>query len=94
MSPIIRGVFMRLSSVATLAIMASDSSSATLAEMERVQAVVERYCSCGWLSPFRVGKPDCDAHALFGKQLTLSRLINGFRMRSRLLQEEFGDVRP
>jgi hypothetical protein len=69
--------------------MSEDTSCATPDELERLQAVARRYCTCGWVSPLRVGKPECDAHALMANQAALSWLLHAYRMRARWVEAEF-----
>jgi hypothetical protein len=70
--------------------MSGEANCGTQDELERLRVVASRYCTCGWVNPLRVGKPECNAHALFTDQLALSRLVYTYRMRSRLLNAEFG----
>jgi hypothetical protein len=73
--------------------MTGDSSwGGTQAERERLGNVADRYCTCGWLSPLRAGKPECDVHALFDDQRAVSLLLHAYRLRARLLQAEWGGV--
>jgi hypothetical protein len=65
----------------------------TQAEQERLDKVAERYCTCGWLSPLRAGKPECDVHALFDDQRAVALLLRAYRMRARLVDAEWGGVR-
>jgi hypothetical protein len=37
-----------------------------------------------------VGKPECEAHALFGDHAALNRLLHAYRMRASLVKAEFG----
>ncbi len=67
----------------------TEPSCATREELERIQVVARRYCTCGWPNPLRVGKPECDVHALFAVEATLIRLVYAYRMRARLLHAEF-----
>jgi hypothetical protein len=62
----------------------------TREELERLDMVARRYCTCGWPSPFRVGKPECDIHALLADQRALSLLLDVYRRRASLLQAELG----
>ena len=66
-----------------------DAGCATADERDRLQIMAKRYCTCGWVSPLRVGKPECYAHALLEDQLAVSRLLIGYRQRARLVEAEF-----
>jgi hypothetical protein len=71
--------------------MRADSSwCGTQAERERLGKVADRYCTCGWLSPLRAGKPECAVHALFDDQRAVSLLLHARRMRARLVHAEWG----
>jgi hypothetical protein len=69
--------------------MATEPNSATQEELDRIQIVTSRYCTCGWPNPLRVGKPECDVHTLFAVNQMLTRLVFAYRMRARLLNAEF-----
>jgi hypothetical protein len=70
--------------------MATESNCATPEELERIQSVARRYCTCGWPNPLRIGKPECDVHALFAVEPTRTRLVLAYRLRARLFNAEFG----
>jgi hypothetical protein len=67
-----------------------EAYGATQEEWERLQAMASRYCTCGWPNPLRVGKPECNAHALLADRPALTDLLSVYRRRARLLVQEFG----
>jgi hypothetical protein len=69
--------------------MAEQTDCATPEELERMQRVARRYCTCGWLNPLRVGKPECDAHHQLAVQPTFNRMIYAYRLRAKLVHSEF-----